>query len=219
MMQKFFFLFLFALFFADAFSQSPLPEPFSNSHKANTTIDFNSLDTAILNHLIFVLTNKEREKRKIPPLAYSPELAQAAQYHTGQMIEQGFFSHNNPEDSLLRTPSQRIKHFGYSQDYTGENIIKTIPFDYNEKTKLKSDRKQGLYVYYKQSLFGKKPLKPLTYTQLAKKMIDQWMRSKGHRENILNPNFRYIGIGAVFFANPFESGKLSPVLATQNFGG
>lgn len=219
-MKKYFLLLLSGVFTLKIYSQIHFTEARTDSDKSNTTIDFNSPDTAILNHLIFFFTNKERGKRKISPLAYSPEMAQSAQYHTRQMIEHSFFSHNNPEDSLLRFPTQRIKHFGYNpQDCTGENIIKTIPFDCYEKTKLKSERKQVLYIYYKQSLFGKKPLKPLTYTQLAKKMVAQWMYSKGHRQNILNHNFRYIGIGAVFSANSFESGKLSRVLATQNFGG
>jgi uncharacterized protein YkwD len=32
----------------------------------------------------------------------------------------------------------------------------------------------------------------------ARKVVDLWMNSKGHRENILNPIFNYTGIGAVY---------------------
>lgn len=29
----------------------------------------------------------------------------------------------------------------------------------------------------------------------AKETVDGWMHSKGHRENILNPNYKYLGVG------------------------
>ena len=29
----------------------------------------------------------------------------------------------------------------------------------------------------------------------AKQAVDDWMSSQGHRDNILNPNFKYIGFG------------------------
>lgn len=32
----------------------------------------------------------------------------------------------------------------------------------------------------------------------AKEVVDAWMNSKGHRENIMNPNFRELGMGYVY---------------------
>ena len=47
--------------------------------------------------------------------------------------------------------------------------------------------------------------------KLAKGLVDGWMRSPGHRANILNRDLRYIGVGVA------ESRDY--IYATQNFGG
>lgn len=35
----------------------------------------------------------------------------------------------------------------------------------------------------------------------AKATVGSWMKSTGHRENILNPNFKYLGVGYVYKEN------------------
>ena len=47
--------------------------------------------------------------------------------------------------------------------------------------------------------------------KLAKDLVNGWMKSPGHRANILNAQLRYIGIGVA------ESGN--NIYATQDFGG
>ena len=47
--------------------------------------------------------------------------------------------------------------------------------------------------------------------KLAKGLVDGWMKSPGHRANILNSKLKYIGVGVA------QSGDY--VYATQNFGG
>ena len=47
--------------------------------------------------------------------------------------------------------------------------------------------------------------------KLARDLVDGWMKSPGHRANILNGQLRYIGVGVA------QSGNY--IYATQNFGG
>ena len=47
--------------------------------------------------------------------------------------------------------------------------------------------------------------------KLARDLVDGWMKSPGHRANILNGQLRYIGVGVA------RSGEY--IYATQNFGG
>ena len=47
--------------------------------------------------------------------------------------------------------------------------------------------------------------------RLARKMVDVWMKSPGHRRNILNRDLKYIGVGI--------DEKYGRVYGTQNFGG
>ncbi len=49
------------------------------------------------------------------------------------------------------------------------------------------------------------------HKKLAKNLVDGWMKSPGHRANILNGQLRYIGVGVA------QSGDY--IYATQNFGG
>ena len=41
-----------------------------------------------------------------------------------------------------------------------------------------------------------------TYWSLASKLVEGWMNSSGHRSNILNPNFKFLGCGAWPYNNP-----------------
>lgn len=51
-----------------------------------------------------------------------------------------------------------------------------------------------------------------TYSSLAFKMVDGWMHSPGHRANILNKNFTFLGCGSCYYQEKFFRAK-----ATQNF--
>ncbi len=53
-----------------------------------------------------------------------------------------------------------------------------------------------------------------TYVETARTLVNQWMNSQGHRENILNPNLEYLGCGAAFY---YDHGNALYVKATQNF--
>jgi len=41
-----------------------------------------------------------------------------------------------------------------------------------------------------------------TYWSLASKLVEGWMNSSGHRRNILNSSYRYLGCGAWPYSNP-----------------
>ncbi|MEK0413159.1 MAG: hypothetical protein RL070_647 [Bacteroidota bacterium] len=56
----------------------------------------------------------------------------------------------------------------------------------------------------------------LTYWSLATKLVDGWMNSNGHRSNILDPNFKYLGCGAWPYNNP-EWPTYQWFKSTQNF--
>ena len=54
-----------------------------------------------------------------------------------------------------------------------------------------------------------------TYWSFALKLVDQWMNSEGHRKNILNSNYNYLGCGTYYYK--FEYGKYYYFKSTQNF--
>ena len=55
-----------------------------------------------------------------------------------------------------------------------------------------------------------------TYWSMAVGLVDGWMKSKGHRENILDKNYKYLGCGVYYYYNEAWV-KYFHVKSTQNF--
>jgi uncharacterized protein YkwD len=78
-----------------------------------------------------------------------------------------------------------------------------------------SDRLEKVGIQYREAAENiALRLAETTYAETARALVDQWMHSQGHRENILNPDLEYLGCGAAFY---YEHGNSLFVKATQNF--
>lgn len=173
----------------------------------NQSIDFENPDMELLNAAVFHLTNNERQKRKLKPLQYSPALRNAAQFHSEQMRDLKFYSHTNKKNEAFATHRDRIRYFGGKLAYTGENIymLPAVKIRYNYE-----------YVcFVRKSEYA---ATSLTYLELSRQLVKGWMNSPGHRANILNKNFKYLGCGNALPLNPSKSKKRIYNLSTQNFG-
>lgn len=111
------------------------------------------------------LINAERAKAGAPPLAFDNDLSEAAQGHSQWMLAADVFSHTGSGGS---SPTQRMKAAGYVLEgswATGENIAWATT------------------------------RAPTGYQDEVKLLHTNLMNSSGHRANILNPNFREVGLG------------------------
>ena len=156
-------------------------------------INVNSLELKIHD-----LVNNERIQNGLQSLEYDNELANIARAHSIDMANRNFFSHTNP-DGL--GPTERAnaagyrthKDFGtYYVDGIGENICQEnilesgydicfIPLnDWNDEN------------------------------ELAKSVVDLWMTSPGHRQNILTSTYDVEGIGVAIASD-------NKVYVTQDF--
>lgn len=155
---------------------------------SDTTVKFTFLYPEIPGHIeiemkIIELTNKERTKRNLPPLSTDPHLVIASRQHSYEMIRNGYFSHISPI-YYNRTPAIRIYNSGLVQYKTGENIAQN----------------KGTLVPI---IIGENP------DSLAKIIVHNWMKSAHHRDNILDPGYTNIGVGAIY--------KDTILKVTQNF--
>lgn len=157
-----------------------------------------AIDVARLEKRIHSLINQERENAGLPALAWNQALQQIARNHSRKMATQHFFSHTDPEG---RNFTERYRQGGftcaiktdrYTTQLGGENIA------YN-----------NLYsgITWRN---GRTTTSWNTEAQIADAVVQQWMTSPGHRQNILTPHFRREGIGIAI-------GKDGKVLVTQNF--
>jgi len=65
-----------------------------------------------------------------------------------------------------------------------------------------------------ENIFKKRGAEGVSYLRFAHSTVEGWMNSKGHRKNILNPKYRYLGCGTAFYG--IDQFGLQ-VMCTQNF--
>lgn len=104
---------------------------------------------------IFVATNQQRARKRLPPLKKDSKLMAAAQQYADLMAAREQMSHNIGGLNL----ADKAKRVGYSFRLLSENIALNTELD-------------GRFV-----------------------VQEQWMKSKGHRKNIMDDNITDIGIG------------------------
>ncbi len=119
-----------------------------------------------LEELIFQLTNEARRKNGLPTLDPDEALSAAAQNYSDELLRGNFFSHKNLEG---KGPQERMdEEQPARQGYkyrVGENIAAYSKLDYSD------------------------------IKIMARMVMDGWMTSPGHRQNILNPRYTHFGVG------------------------
>lgn len=154
------------------------------------------------------LVNAERAVYKLPPLKENYYLEKAAQAHAKDMYDRGYFSHYTPEG---KSYVDRIRSAGYltvnpsacscSQTFTlgvnTENILDSGPTHQTIGTEECSCT--PIYALGENIARGQ-----IT----AREVVEDWMASASHRENILRSSFDEIGIGIFGDVWVQEFGKL-----------
>jgi uncharacterized protein YkwD len=141
--------------------------------------------------------NRERQKQGLPRLAWDDALVGIARSYSKDMATRKYFDHYSPEghDFLHRYKQagyecavriQRTMHMG------GENIALNHLYD-----SVTTVNGQAFYDWNSQD-------------KIAETTVQGWMKSPGHRQNILTPYFQHEGIGI------FIDSK-GNVYITQNF--
>ena len=186
---------------------------FLSDSSLDTRVEAEFIDLDFLSATIFHLTNVERVKVKLDSFDFYDNLYLSALLHSESMVRYNFFDHLNRQERKWREPSDRILYFDSSYialseniaennmlDYKGDMLIYRLEFDENGNPKYLD--KNGNAIEYS------------TYESLAKRLVEQWMNSRPHRENILNDAYKLLGCACAI-----DSDK-KPILirCTQNFG-
>ncbi len=150
-----------------------------------------------LERKIHILINKERRKEGLSLLEWNSALADIARGHSRDMAKRNYFEHYSPEghDYLYR-----YRQAGYTcavregrTIYEGaENIALNHLYD-----SVTTVNGEAFYDWNSED-------------KIAATTVQGWMKSPGHRKNILTPYFRSEGLGVVIM----KDGK---VYITQNF--
>lgn len=174
-------------------------EPAAEDRPATGNASNDAIDRAAVERHVHEYVNEERTERDLEPLEFDPELREIARYYSGRMAEEAFFAHTAPDGETL---SDRYEAFGYECRVTtgdgryatgGENLAYTY-YDVPVRTD------DGIERYDSER-------------ELARGIVDGWMNSEGHRENLLAPYWEHEGIGVYAIE---EDGQIR-VYATQHF--
>ena len=146
--------------------------------------------------LIHKEINDRREEAGLSALSYDADLATVASGHSEHMADEGFFAHEGPNGDGFR---ERYADAGYYCEVNlpgdrvsrgSENIYKTWIYEQIEA-------ENGTNYYASEE-------------SLAKGVVDGWMQSPSHRDNILTEHWRVEGIGVTIT-------EYNDVYVTQNF--
>lgn len=157
----------------------------------NKRIEFSQIKYPLLEAAVFYFTNEERRKAGVPLLKFNVLLEVAAQDHAKDMTTYNFFSHSSPLKGK-KSVSDRVERAGFDWSRVGENIAISFAIEYEAgRSVFTPDQNDGYFSY---DYRGEKILAH-TYMGFAKSLVQQWMDSPGHKQNILDPNFTFLGIG------------------------
>lgn len=150
--------------------------------------------TQEIEQFVYEYTNEERRNHGLDELEWDSRLAEIAREHSIDMVENDFYNHTNLKGE---DPTDRAKRHGYplhkelGEGYYSEGIaenIATMATGYVEDLGYVEDDAESI----------------------ARALVDAWMDSEGHRENILNPDYDRIGVGVAYDG-------ITYYLTTQNF--
>ena len=157
------------------------PGAFASCPDANTPAPLITSDQ--LEVSITCLINEQRTSRGIGAVTENDDLAAAADGHSREMVDRGYFDHTSPAGSTF---VDRIQNAGYLSGVrtwtVGENLA-----------------------------WGTGPLSS------AQSLVTSWMNSPPHRQNLLNPDFRELGVGAVS-GTPLSSRDITGFTVSSEYG-
>jgi uncharacterized protein YkwD len=133
-----------------------------------------------LEQRVFQFTNEARRKNGLSPLEPDKTLMSLARGKSDDMIKRHYFSHPDPDGKSIRELYAQVRPMVGGMAAVGENI----------------------------SIHGKNAYDDTTTT--ARCIVDGFMVSPGHRQNILQPEYTHLGIGI--------SIKDKEYFVTQGFG-
>jgi uncharacterized protein YkwD len=186
--------------------------------EVNKPIDAKNPNNALLDAALFHLTNNQRLTHNLLMFKYSYALHKATNEHSEAMINQDFYNHENPYSPANRKMSDRIFLYTWEFKEMAENIAQhDILGGNDERYCFEIPRNKQDYVFL--NCETKKPLPMRTYAELARSVVNGWMNSPHHRENILNPRLKSLACSGRISKNPFKTKRSPFARLTQDFGG
>lgn len=153
-------------------------------------IDVGDFDRGLMAAAIFHETNRVREELRLPVFRRLAKLDEAADLEAavGKFYQPP--RHTNPFPSI-GTPADRVQYVGLSYRKVAENIALLSIYEVEAEVGVGITTREGrkLLVHPR----TKAELRPATYRGFAATVVQAWMKSPGHRANLVDPTLVYLG--------------------------
>ena len=165
------------------------------------------LDPAAIERLVIAYTNEVREEHGLTPLEQDPEISEIARDHSAKMVTTGILSHEIDGEGA----TDRALAAGY--DCRAYDSDGTYTYGLAENISLKHRVKQ-----WQGRGTDWEPVSYLGTAQaVAVGIVEDWMDSPGHRENILSARYKRIGVGVEVEVSSKYGWRNEIFYTTQNF--
>lgn len=198
--------------FGDRDYQSFTWRSFARLPVVHDTLDLRAPDYSLLQAAVFFVTNRYREKYRLPALRFSPALRNLAAFHSRSMARYKFVDHVNRYQSAYRTLEKRSQRFQARAH--AENVASEFLYAYRSGSLYYVVQTHGGNQYYTNR---NQRIPPHTYLSFAEALVRDWMGSPGHRSNILHPELKSLGCGVRIGVGEARSQSIPLAYATQNF--
>jgi uncharacterized protein YkwD len=171
------------------------PKQFTETKEAKQEIRFDAVNSELLSAAVLHETNRRRAEKGLPPLKHHAKAQQAAEIQSKIMAKRGSISHDNPENPRYDTMPKRVRSVGVNAGFAAENVATAFGLQYHSGRGFYKREAAGKAVY---SYLPNGPaIRPHTYESFARALVDAWMNSPGHRDNILHKEPQYLGVSCV----------------------
>ncbi len=166
---------------------SPVDD-FERQPALDERIEVARFDRKLMAQAIFHETNLMRRKLGLPAFRSLPKLDEAADLEAavGKVYQPP--SHTNPFP-MIGTPFERVQYVGLNIEQVAENIALLSIYETNAGVGMVV--REGKRHFLNPETHAE--LQRATYRGFAREVVRNWMESPGHRANIVNPAFAYLG--------------------------
>jgi uncharacterized protein YkwD len=165
-------------------------ESFRKLAEARRPIDPENINQRLLDAAVFHETNRRRAEHRLPALGYHLKAEEAARIQARAMAKGGFVEHDNPAPGR-KTMGDRAKVVGLQARVLAENVASTFGRRYQSGKPFYTREERGRTIYSYEP--DGPPIPMHTYVSFAEALVDSWMKSPGHRKNILHKEPEYLG--------------------------
>ena len=190
-----------------AFASACSVPALTSQHKQ--PINVSRPNNTLFNQAVLHYINIERCKAGRQPFRSDSRLVGMAAGHSSGMASTRTFSHRIPR-SGYETMVKRLNRAGVDFNAAAENIARNYVYVLSNRPISTKTGGQCKFFY---SGSGQ-PVPKHSYQSLAYEVVTQWMRSAGHRKNILDR--RFTRTGSAFGVNA-QGSACGEVYLTQNF--